>query len=46
MHPGGLVAVYVMLYGPSDGAPRSAVAGVVGVRGSRVDDGHPRSREG
>ena len=31
IEPGGWVAVNVMVQGPSDGAPRSAVGGVVGI---------------
>ena len=39
--PGGLVSVDVVVQGPSDGAPRPAVGGVIRDGASRMDEGHP-----
>ena len=39
--PGGLVSVDVVVQGPSDGAPRPAVGGVIRGGASHMDEGHP-----
>ena len=45
MEPGGLVTVDVIVQGPSDGAPCSAVGGVLRSWSSCVDEGHSCSPE-
>ena len=38
---GGLVSVDIVVQGPSDGAPRPAVGGVIRGGAPRMDEGHP-----